>query len=135
MIRAVWDTGVLIAAAINPVGAPGYGLLALMAGRWTLIVSPLLLDELDDVLQRPRFRRYLSRADAWDFVGDIQALGEVCEDPARRPRATRDPDDDYLVALACTARADFLVSGDRDLLEAPDPGVEVITPQAFVARL
>jgi putative PIN family toxin of toxin-antitoxin system len=136
VIRAVWDPGVLIAAALNPQGTPGYGLLALIAGRWTLIASPMLLDELDDVLQRRRFRRYLSRADAMDFIGDIQALADVCKDPPRqRRRLTRDPADDYLVALAQATKADCLVSGDRDILDAPDPGVEVITPKAFVGRL
>ncbi len=135
MIRAVWDTGVLVAAAINPLGAPGYGLLALIAGRWTLVASPMLLDELASVLRRPRFRRYLSRAEAWDFVVDIEALAEHCADPPRRRRATRDPDDDYLVALAEAAEVDSLVSGDRDILEARGIGVDVLTPQAFVARL
>lgn len=135
MIRAVWDPGVLIAAVINPEGAPGRGLRALVDQRWTLVLSPLLLDELHSVLRRPRFRRYLTETDAATFAGDVAGLGEVWDDPPDRLRLTRDPGDDYLVALALAAQADCIVSGDRDLHEAPHLGIEVLVPQAFLTRL
>ena len=135
MIRAVWDPGVLIAAAINPRGTPAQGLRALLDERWTLIVSPLLLDELGAVLRRPRFRRYLTEADADRFVADIAAIAELWLDPQDRPPVTRDPGDDYLVALVHACGADCLVSGDRDLLDAAGLGIEVVVPQAFLDRL
>ena len=60
----------------------------------------------------------------------------ACSVRARRARTlTRDPDDDYLVALSQTSAADVLVSGDRDLLDLEIAGVEVLTPHAFVERL
>jgi predicted nucleic acid-binding protein len=46
----------------------------------------------------------------------------------------RDPNDDHLFALAA-AQADLLVSGDRDILEAADPGVRVLTPAGFAEIL
>jgi predicted nucleic acid-binding protein len=50
---------------------------------------------------------------------------------------TRDSDDDYLVLLARLARADALVTGDRDLLDAslPDTDVRIMTPHALLAVL
>ncbi len=51
------------------------------------------------------------------------------------PGLTADPDDDYLVALARAAGADYLVSGDRHLLELTDPEPPVLTPREFLALL
>lgn len=53
-MRAVLDPNVLISAAISAAGAPREILLAWTRGSFELVVSPLLLDELRDVLARPR---------------------------------------------------------------------------------
>lgn len=50
------------------------------------------------------------------LVAQLTDLAELVDDPEVRPAVTRDPDDDYLVALAEAARADALVAGDKDLL-------------------
>jgi predicted nucleic acid-binding protein len=47
---------------------------------------------------------------------------------------TRDPNDDYLVALAVAAQADALISGDRDLTDLQTP-VPILTPRMFLVRL
>lgn len=51
------------------------------------------------------------------------------------PAVTRDPHDDYLVALARASAADVLVPGDRDLLDREVAAVEVLAPREFVERL
>lgn len=56
-------------------------LLAARAGRFQLVASPLLLDELADVLTRPKFRRYLSIEDARRFVDAVRALAVLVDDP------------------------------------------------------
>lgn len=48
---------------------------------------------------------------------------------------SRDPDDDYLVALARDAGADWRVTGDPDLLEVVGPPVRVVSPGVFAAEL
>lgn len=55
--------------------------------------------------------------------------------PRVRPAVSRDPDDDYLVALAEAAEVDALVAGDKDLLTARPAIVPVVTPRAFLDRL
>jgi predicted nucleic acid-binding protein len=64
-----------------------------------------------------------------------QILTAWIDDPAALLGASPDPDDDYLIALARAANADYLVSGDRHLLdlEAPDP--PVLTPRQFLDLL
>jgi predicted nucleic acid-binding protein len=59
----------------------------------------------------------------------------MLRDPPDPVAVTRDPNDDYLVALAIAAQADALVSGDRDLTDLQDPPVSVLTPRTFLDRL
>lgn len=135
MARAVFDPNVLVAALISPRGAPAALYLALTRGRFHLIASPQLLDELDHVLARSKFRRYASREEARAFVDAVARLALLTEDPPATPGATTDPGDDYLVALARAADADVLVSGDRHLLALTDHDPPVLTPRAFLEQL
>jgi uncharacterized protein len=123
----VVDPGVLISGVITPLGPSASLLRAVRAGDLTLIASPLLLTELGTVLGRPKFRRYLSVEEAESFVGGVRFVCEWVADPEERSVATRDPKDDYLVALASSSRADALVSGDRDLLAVKE--LPVLTPR------
>jgi putative PIN family toxin of toxin-antitoxin system len=96
----------------------------------------LLLDELADVLTRPKFRRYLSIEDARRFVDAVRALAVLVDDsPEEADPITDDPDDDFLVLLAEVAGADVLVSGDPDLTALQRPGLVVMTPRSFLESL
>lgn len=133
--RAVLDTNVLVAALITPTGASARLLVELRAGAFECIVSPLLLDELREVLHRQRFRRYVSIADADLYVDAIRRDAVLVEDP---PPSTEtmaaDPDDECLIDLARVASADRLVSGDARLLELRDR-LPVVSPAEFLASL
>ena len=135
MWRVVLDPGVLVAAAITPQGTCGQLLHAVLDQRCALIVCPGLLDELEDVLLRPRFRRYLSAEQARRYVALIGAVAERHADPVIRAGISPDPDDDYLPALAEAAGADYLVSGDPHLIGLPRPRPTVLTPRAFLESL
>lgn len=104
-------------------------------GRFTVVVSPLLLAELERVLARTSFRRYLSLGHAREFVDAIEGVADVEADPGEVAAASRDPDDDYLLALAFAATADLVVSGDADLLELDQPQTPVISPRQLLGRL
>lgn len=136
MQRVVLDTNVLVSALITPMGASARLLLALRAGAFELIVSPHLLDELREVLRRPKFRRYASEAEVEAYVELIRCEAIVLDDP--RPSASEpspvDPDDRFLVDLARVAPAHTLVSGDAHLLELR-PAVPVLTPGEFLEAL
>ena len=99
-------------------------------------MCPTLLAEIDEVLTgRERLRRWIDLGLAERFVDTLRTLVDLVDDPDEVPSATRDRDDDYLVALAQTHRADFIVTGDRDLLEWADQQPPVITPAAFETLL
>ncbi len=104
-------------------------------GRLSAVASSRLLIELRGVLRRDRFRPYLSVEEVEEYVAEIQGLCRIVEDPHPVPQVLRDPDDDYLVALASDAGADAIVSGDLDLREATGLPVRVLTPREALARL
>ncbi len=138
MIRVVADANVLVSAALarSPLAPSALVLDAALDGRIELLSSPMLLTEIASVLERPRLRRYLSIDEAARFVTDLASqTTHVGDAPTPHPAACRDPHDDYLVALAVATRADAIVTGDRDLLELPEPPVVVLTPRALIERL
>jgi putative PIN family toxin of toxin-antitoxin system len=134
MIRAVLDPGVLIAALISPRGAPARLLALWIEGAFELITSPRLLDELRAVLLRQKFRRYVSNEEVGQYLDTFERLSVVVRDPTKVPRASHDPKDDYLVALAIATSA-TLVSGDPHLTELGQDEPRVLTPREFVDSL
>lgn len=134
-MRAVLDPNVLISALISPTGAPREIVTAWTQGSFDLVASPLLLDELRNVLARPRFRRWVSAATVAEYVWGLTDAATIIDDPPLMPGLSPDPDDDYLIALARVAEADYLVSGDRHLTTINDPIPPVLTPREFRDRL
>ena len=127
--RIVFDTNVFVAVVTSQEGVSVRLLLAARAGRYRLIVSPMLLDELSAVLARPKFRRYLSVEDVRRFVKIIQEMAEVVDDPPERDELITY--DGFLVLLAEAVGADALVSGDPHLTTLRRPGLTVLTLRSF----
>jgi uncharacterized protein len=135
VLRVVFDPGVLVSAVISPTGPPAEALDAWRTGEFDLIVSPKLLDELEDVLNRTKFRAYASPDQVSAYVEALAAEAVAFDDPEDTPRVTPDPADDYLIHLARAVRADLLVSGDKHLTELADPPVRIITPRELLEQL
>ena len=136
MIRVVVDPGVFISALIGRRGAaPDLVIRAFADDRIEVVASSLLLDELERVLRRPKFAKYVDDRAAREFVERVRRHATVVDDPADQPAATRDRKDDYLVALARKEEVDALVSGDRDLIDAGLSTLSVWTPRQTVDQL
>ncbi|MDQ3724950.1 MAG: putative toxin-antitoxin system toxin component, PIN family [Actinomycetota bacterium] len=134
MPRAVLDPGVLVSALITPTGVPAKLLSAARDGRFDLLVSALLLEELEAVLRRDKFRPYLDLADVAVSIHLLRAESRLVADPRVSPPVRcADPDDDYLIALAHHQRS-ALVSGDRHLLGLAGE-IPVFSPSEFLATL
>jgi uncharacterized protein len=103
--------------------------------RIEVVVSPLVMAELERVLGRPKLRRYVDEPTAREYVERVQRHAAIVADPADVPSTTRDRADDYLVALARREGVDALVSGDRDLIDAELGTPPVWTPRELVERL
>lgn len=132
MPRAVLDPGVLVSALIAPTGIPARLLRAARDGSFELLTSPLLLEELEVVLRRDKFRRYLALEDVAVGIHLLRTESQLVSDPRNPPPVRcQDPDDDYLIALAHDQRS-ALVSGDRHLLELAGK-IPVFSPSDFLA--
>jgi uncharacterized protein len=135
VIRAVVDPGVLVSAIITPEGSPAELLSAAREERFDLVASPRLLAELAGVLRREKFRSYITLEEAVEYVEGLTLLAETVSDAHPPPRVGRDPNDDYLIALARASAASALVSGDGDLLSLDIPDLPVLTPRDLLEML
>jgi uncharacterized protein len=135
VFRAVLDPGVLVSVLLAAEGPPGRILDCWRQGEIELVVSDTLLAELEHVLLRPRFASRVDTRDARAYLAGIRRAALVLDDPPAEPGLTRDPDDDYLSALARAANADLIVSGDAHLTELPNAKPPVLTPRAFADLL
>jgi uncharacterized protein len=131
-VRVVIDANVFMSAAIGR--GPSTRLIdQWMSGQaaFEVVVCPRLIDEISDVLDRPRLRNRISADDASEFVAAISALPNQVPDPSEIAVATRDADDDYLVALVRQNEAVWIVTGDDDLLDWEEQQPRTIAPAAF----
>ena len=135
MVHAVIDPGVLVAALISSKGAPRLLLRAWLEGSFELVVSPALMVELERVLDRDKFRRYVSVQDAKAYVALFRRFATVATDVEPVTLLCRDPEDEYLLALAMAHRVNYLVSGDPHLTSIKNPPIPIVSPRAFVSRL
>lgn len=119
------DLNVFVSAVIAR-GAPADLVRRVGAGDAEVVVCPRLLDELSEVLHRPKFARFVCADEAAAFLVRLRDPADERPDPVDVAALSRDADD-YLVALAIESDAEVLVTGDRDLLELTDPPVRILT--------
>jgi putative PIN family toxin of toxin-antitoxin system len=140
-MRVLIDTNVLVSYLLNPHNAGSVNTIidGLFQGQFTLLVPDALLVELTTTARdKPHLAKRITPGDLTTFANALQALGErVPKISEQIPSVTRDIKDDYLIAYALIGRADFLVTGDKDLLALRGlvTGVEIVTPAQFVKFL
>ena len=130
-IRYVFDTNVIISALLFETGKPSrafrYGLQ-----HGEVLLSLELLEELNEVLGREKFNRYVTSEEREEF---LEALVErsILVDIVEEIQACRDPKDNKVLELALSGGAEYIISGDRDLLVLnPFRGVQVVTAEEFL---
>lgn len=86
--------------------------------QFVLVLSERLLAELRAVLARPKFQRYFTVDDVQVLIALLEEHAEFVE-PTIRLELSRDAKDNILLDVAATAHANYLVTGDKDLLDDP----------------
>ncbi len=132
----VFDTNVVLSALVFAGGRPALLRAAWQSGRCVPIASTATAAELMRVLAYPKFK--LSAADREELLADYLPCCRSVRIPARLPKLPRcrDPNDQMFIELAAIGGADFLVSGDKNLLAlAPDFGQRIVTVDAFLGHL
>jgi len=137
------DTNVWVSAFINRSGAPARLLRAWLAGRYQVVVSLPLLDELADVLSRPHLtRKYpIAARDVEEFLQLLIRRSQIVL-PAGSIRECRDPDDDLILESAILGQAQYAVTRDDDIKRDRDlmdhlqaRGVVVLSVQQLLDKL
>ena len=133
--RVVLDTNVLISAALMPASVPARLMQALLQSSRLVFAEPTFA-ELQTRLWRPKFDRYISVEARRRLLIALTAVAEWVRLPdGPAPRLSRDADDDVFIQAALAAGADWLVSGDADLLDVPGAlGLCILSPRQALDR-
>ncbi len=131
-MRYVFDTNILISALLISNSLPAQALKK-AENSGTVLYSADVLQEIKEVLFRPKFSPYISGDDvvgflarivrSWEEISIIQTVA-IC----------RDPKDNKFLELALNGNADFLITGDNDLLVLnPYRSTKIIKPAEFLS--
>jgi uncharacterized protein len=138
MLRAVFDTTVLVSALLNPNpgGVSNELLRFAKQGAFELYLSDDILEETAAALNASRLRERYAYADedVVAFCHDLALIGIVVSDvPIIRGIVVRDPDDDMVIACAIAGDVDYLVTRDKDLLSLEAyQEIAIIAPETFL---
>lgn len=135
-IRAVIDTNILVSALIFNGGKVGVFRQLWQDNQFQPLVSKSTVTELIRVLAYPKFK--LTLAEQQDLLADYVPFCETIEMPIELPKipACRDPYDEQFLYLAIFGRADYLVTGDQDLLSLADFfDCPIVTAEQFLSAL
>ena len=132
--RIVIDTNILLSGIFFEKGNEAETLRHVLEERVRLQESLETLEELREALHRPKFQ--LSLLEALAIFQLILSRSEIILNALEAEVKCRDPDDQKFLDCAHTARADYLVTGDRDLLDIGTVGrTSIITSAQLVERL
>jgi uncharacterized protein len=127
----VFDTNVLVSALLFTNSSPRKAFeLALDIGK--ILISKETVDELNQVLSRPKFERYISQPKRERFLVDFVQKSELIEIQEKIDEC-RDPKDNKFLELAINGKATAIISGDKDLLILhPFRGIPILTVSQFL---
>lgn len=131
-LRMVLDTNVLVSGIAYPESIPGRILRAWQEGAVALVLSRYILDEFARVL--PRLKRVaLSASEIEDLADSFLFMAEMVEPVPSGEDALRDGADEAVLGTLLAAKADYLITGDKDLLALADR-YPILTPAGFWER-
>jgi putative PIN family toxin of toxin-antitoxin system len=133
-LRVVIDTNVLLSGIAYPASIPGKILAAWRHGSIEVLLSGYILEELSRVLPRLQHRHGLSQEEMDDLIDILSIQAELIEpDPSNTPSLRDEHDQPVLGTLLAALRlshADYLITGDKDLLALSDTH-PIVSPAQF----
>lgn len=130
-LKFVFDTNVLVSALLLKHSVSRLALnIALANGQ--LLISSVAIDELNSVLKRPKFGKYVTEKERKQFISTLVRDAYLVT-ITRQITICRDPKDDKFLELAVDGNANCLITGDKDLLILnPFQGIPIVKPDAFL---
>jgi putative PIN family toxin of toxin-antitoxin system len=131
-VRFVFDTNVVLSAALFEHSVPDQAFRRAL-GVGEVLLSLATLQELHDVLSRPKFERYVTLEEREEFLATLVNRASLVE-IKETIEACRDPKDNKVLEVAVSGQATCIVSGDEDLrVLHPFRGIPILTPAEFLA--
>jgi putative PIN family toxin of toxin-antitoxin system len=132
-LRVVLDTNVLVSGLAYPGSVPGRIVSVWRQGGLDVVLSRYILDEMSRVLSRLS-RISLSSGEIRDLVDSFMFLADIVEPDGGRDASLRDPaDQQVLLGTLLASKADYLITGDKDLLALAEK-YPIVTPATFWKR-
>lgn len=129
--RVVFDTNVLISALLFEESAPARAFFHALR-QDEILVSQATIQEIQDVLQRKKFDKYVTDEERTLFISRLTTSATLIE-ISETLQVCRDPKDDKFLDLAVSGNAAYIITGDPDLLVLhPFQNISIITPQAWL---
>lgn len=130
-MRVIVDTNVLISAFAF--GGNAEKVLDEVLAQGELIISPFILEELDRVLS---LKFEVPKSQTRKIKSLLEHVGVLIHPHTTLPSICRDPDDNHILQLAESTDAEFVITGDKDLLVLAHFGqTQIVSPKAFLERL
>lgn len=103
-------------------------------GKIKIIFSLELIEEFLSIADRPKFKKYFSKEDNEQLIDLFEVYGEVTQVKSK-VKLCRDPKDDFLLSLATDSSADYLITGDNDLLDIKRIGkTKIVTMTNYLKK-
>ena len=139
MEKVVLDTNVFVSSLLSKTGATARVLDRWRAGRYLLVTSPWILEEIKATLQAPRIRAKYS-VSSKDLAQLVELLAHealiVPGESDVRGGVPADPDDERVLACAVDTGASIIVTGDGHLLDLGQfRGISILGVRGFLDRL
>jgi putative PIN family toxin of toxin-antitoxin system len=137
-MKAVLDVGQFVSATIVPEGHPAQILRAWREGRFELVTSIPILEDLRRVLSYPRIRRRhgFSDEEIQLFVDALALAATVAVGDVEVEAVPDDPTDDKVLACALEARVDYVIASDEHLTQLGQfGGIPIVPPRRFLEIL
>lgn len=100
-------------------------------GEITIIISSELIQEILDVTSRPKLKKYFPQNKVFELINLLETIGELVEIKPTHLECI-DPKDNFLLDMIEYSNADFLVTGDKELLKLnPFLNAKILLPQQF----
>lgn len=118
-LKVVIDTNLIISAALIPQSPPDKLFKLWLKNSFDLLISKEQLEEIDDVSKKGKLKTYPLFLDRIaELTDNLKFAAELIEPIPETDLLihSRDPKDDYLLAVSLGGRADYLITGDEDLL-------------------
>ncbi|HOS40230.1 MAG TPA: putative toxin-antitoxin system toxin component, PIN family [Spirochaetota bacterium] len=130
MIKVVLDSNVYISGILFH-GKPRDLVDRAVRGSITVYISPAILEEVKDVLGRAKFGFPPARIAA--IAGEIESIAIQVVPERKYSVVPRDSDDTIVIDCAMESKADFIVTGDNDLLSMGHyEGIQIVSPADFL---